>query len=467
MLAISAVWFKRDLRLEDHEPLCRAIASGKPVLLLYIFDPEFLQQPDSDPRHLRFIWQSLDDLDRRLKPWNVRVERLFGNPFIIWKHISETIPVSGVFGHIEVGNAFTWQTDKAVSKLFKSRNIPWFESPFDGVSRPFSRVLDKQAAFLEAMQKPLFQPDWRHFKPASLPENLRTRFRCPVHFQKFSLPQSPFQPGGTTHGLRYLDSFLTSRSQLYMKSISKPEASRKHCSRISPYLSYGNLSARQCYMAASAAKENGNKNNLNNFMERLRWRSHFINRFEGHSFLEHTLQSPIHETIRQDWNEAHFQRWESGNTGFPLVDACMRAVKATGYLNFRMRSMVVSFLTHHLWLDWRRGAHVLARFFLDYEPGIHYCQFQMQSATSGVHTIRVYNPVKQSQEHDPEGVFIKKWVPELAAVPSSLIHEPWKLTAMEQSLYDVEIGVSYPFPLVNHEETYRQATGILWQLSRK
>ncbi|MEM7510392.1 MAG: FAD-binding domain-containing protein, partial [Bacteroidota bacterium] len=150
-----------------------------------------------------------------------------------------------------------------------------------------------------------------------------------------------------------------------------------------------------------------------------------------------------------------------------LVDAAIRCVAETGYLNFRLRAMLVSFLTHHLWLDWKRGAHFLARMFLDFEPGIHYPQFHMQAATTGIHTLRIYNPVKQSLEHDPETIFIKKWVPELSALPVHLALKPWEATHLEEKLYHFRKGIDYPLPIVDITKTYQNAQKILWEMKEK
>lgn len=159
--------------------------------------------------------------------------------------------------------------------------------------------------------------------------------------------------------------------------------------------------------------------------------------------------------------------WQQGNTGIPMVDACMRCLHATGYINFRMRAMLVSFLTHHLAIDWRWGVEHLARLFLDFEPGIHYAQFQMQAGVTGINTIRLYNPIKQGQEKDPEGAFISRWCPELAKLPVNFIHQPWQLTAMEQQLYDFSMGKDYPEPIVDVNEAAKTARERLWSWRKK
>jgi deoxyribodipyrimidine photo-lyase len=212
----------------------------------------------------------------------------------------------------------------------------------------------------------------------------------------------------------------------------------------------------------------GWKRPLDALISRLHWHCHFIQKFES----EHQMQwRPVNKAYCDlSYPELHMglsleerlTKWKKAQTGYPLVDACMRCLQKTGYINFRMRAMLVSFLCHHLLVDWRLGVTHLAKYFLDFEPGIHYPQFQMQSGVTGTNIIRVYNPVKQSQEKDTEGLFIRKWLPELSELPNEIIHTPWELSPMEQQLYQFNLGETYPLPIIDIKETGKIARDILW-----
>ena len=201
---------------------------------------------------------------------------------------------------------------------------------------------------------------------------------------------------------------------------------------------------------------------LQGFEERLHWHCHFIQKLESQPDLEFRELHPLTAVDPSSADSNWLVAWCEGRTGLPFVDACMRALIATGWINFRMRAMLMSVASHHLELPWRTTGLHLARLFLDYEPGIHWSQCQMQSGTTGINTIRIYNPIKQGQDHDPQGLFLRRWLPELAAVPLLHLHEPWTLPASSAQRLVFRLGLDYPQPIVDPAVAARAARERLW-----
>ncbi|MCU4653842.1 deoxyribodipyrimidine photo-lyase [Roseibacterium sp. SDUM158016] len=456
------LWFKRDLRVQDNPALALAAARGGRVLPLFLVEPEAWAQPDASARQYRFVAESLAGLGADLARLGAPLVVRTGPAQEVLSTLCAETGIAEIVSQEETGNLWSYARDRAVAAWARDAGIRWTEVPQMGVVRRL-KGRDGWAAGRERVMRraPVAEPRaLRGFAldPGGLPEarDLGLGFDpCPGR-----------QRGGRAEAEALLASFLEVRGQDYRRAMSSPLAGEAACSRLSPHLAWGTLSPREAARAAAARKaeakgtREGWMGAMRSFEARLAWRDHFMQKLEDQPAIETRCLHPAYEGLRpRAPDAARLAAWEKGETGIPFVDACMRYLAHGGWLNFRMRAMLVSFASYHLWLDWRSTGPHLARMFTDYEPGIHWPQVQMQSGTTGMNTVRIYNPVKQGQDQDPDGVFIRTWLPELAAVPDRHLQAPWGWEGAGGLL-----GRRYPAPVVDVAVAGRAAREAVWSV---
>jgi deoxyribodipyrimidine photo-lyase len=445
---LNIIWFKRDQRIHDHAALAQAAAAG-PVLPIYIAEPDFWMQPDASARQWHFAAECLAGLQSDLGALGQPLRIFVGDAVPVLQAIATRHKVASLWSHEETGNGWTFARDRRVAAWAQGTGIAWHELRQTGVVRRLKSRDGWAKAWDAEMAKPITPP------PAALTgvdSDWPTRIPTASCLGLADDPCPHRQRGGRQLALQTLDSFLSRRGRDYRYQMSSPVTAFDASSRLSPHIAWGTLSMREVAQAtwarlrglsADTADTKRWRGSLISFSGRQHWHCHFMQKLEDAPRLEFENLHRGYDGLRPNAADpARLAAYCAGATGYPFVDACMRALRDNGWINFRMRAMLMSFASYHLWLPWRETGLHLARQFVDYEPGIHWPQVQMQSGTTGINTMRVYNPVKQGYDQDASGIFVRRFVPELAAVPDAFLQEPWR--------WDGARLLAYPSPIVDH-----------------
>ena len=465
---MNIFWFRRDLRIEDNRALRDLIRLGS-YSAIYIHDTSIVAGNDFTRIHLDFINDSLEELSSYFRSQNGHLNIFTGAAVEIFNELTEKYNILNVHSNQETGNRITRVRDEKLRNLFIQNRVEWSIYQNNGVIDGLKNRDGWSSSWNKEMSKTITaKPSISKSKKLNIKnsgQNLINEIVEHVDYEKKYV-------GGASRGLEQLHGFLNVNGRSYSKHISSPITSENSCSRLSPYITFGNLSIRQITQATRARQErlrqkrsrDGWLSSLSAFSSRLRWHCHFIQKLEMQPNLEYTNMVSAYDGMRDDYSGKYFEAWIAGRTGYPMVDACMRFLKTNGWINFRMRAMLVSFASYNLWLDWRPTSKFLSKYFIDYEPGIHYNQFQMQSGVTGINAIRIYNPVKQQADHDPDGLFGKKWCPELDVVPKEYLQFPHLMSESFQKKIGCIIGKSYPEPIVDLKISSLKAKKIIYSI---
>jgi deoxyribodipyrimidine photo-lyase len=476
---IQLVWFKRDLRLEDHAPLAQAARAGT-VLPLFVIEPELIYAPDFDRLHYEFLSEALLELRAGLASLGQPLIVRLGEITSVLAQLAGQFSLGALWSHAEIGNALARARDERVRAWTRERAIPWYEMPQNGAFRGPIRRDGWRRLWIERMSLPVARmPHQLTALPALDIGNIPPAAELGLY------PNAPavrgrqdVARGGESRAWKLLDSFLGERGANYPRAIASPTTATHASSRLSPYLAWGCISLRTVFQRTAAARKALDDSErvsalgvpfaagaLESFSVRLKARCEAMQTLECAPDIETRCIDRACEGLRAEERGGLYEAWIAGRTGYPMVDACMRALQANGWLHYRGRALLASFALNQLWIDWRQLRHFLARQFIDYEPGVHFVELQSLSGVAGRRTLRIYDAVREGRQLDPDAQFIRQWLPELVTLPHQIVHEPWKMTGTQQSVAGCRLGRDYPLPIVQQSEALAQARGRMKELN--
>ena len=414
---IDIVVLNRNLRLHDNAALYYGSLNSN-YIVIHLYDENYWEANGRSARQLKFSYDCLQELDDNLKTIGSEINIFEGSFDDLKKWIKTNL--NDYFIHIN-----------------HCTDIDYFRKGFEKFKQDFGdrlKVYDDFGLQLTNFDRDTWSKNWNHIMHSNLIDapkvNKNTAETSLINFNehknkiksKFTYLEH-IQIGGTSVAKELLESFLNERCEDYRVKMSSPSLSENSCSRLSPHFTYGSISIRQVYQKLNdSLPKLENKKDLYSFKKRLYWHCHFVQKLHTEPELEFNSMHRMCDDLRTEHDDEMIEKWITGKTGFPFLDACMKFLQTDGWINFRMRAMIMSFASYNMWQPWQKTSPLLARLFTDYEPGIHISQVQMQSGVTGINLPRIYSVTKQSMDQDPNAYWIKSLLPELKKFDPKIIH---------------------------------------------
>lgn len=451
-------WHKRDFRFFDNDVLHWLNENQVEFLPVYFWEPSLMNSYELCGIHQFAVSQAIEGIRERYLRQHIEFFECFGEALECLDRLFDKFQFETLISHMEHGTQLTFDRDLAVKEWCKHNGVRWIEMPSCTVKRGLKSRDDRPEIWKRHMDAPL-KPVPKALKGIAVSPEVRDIWKSRISEFKDELERESFvgrfQIVNERSAHDDLQDFLNHRSLKYRGGISSPNSAMTAGSRLSVHLAWGTLSIRCVYKTTQqkmrelacplpdgipTAAHKRHYASLKSFSARLHWRDHFIQRLEDEPKMPDYTLNPAFEHVLFENDPVKLEAWMKGTTGEPMIDACMRCLQSTGFLNFRMRSMCISYGVYGLHLDWRVLGREMAKMFFDYEPGIHWSQVQMQAGVVGINTIRVYSPEKQLLDQDPDCRFVREWISELSEFSSDEIKNYNNLLA--------DLG-SYPHPIVD------------------
>ena len=445
---MDIIILNRNIRLRDNAAFFYG-SLNQNYRVIYPYDKNYWTSNGRSKVQLKFFLESLEELDGELKKLNSNIEIFEGDFTNLRNYIEVKYPNAKIHINHTTETNYYRNNFLAFKDHYNRHKRLFIYSDFGVQTGSVNR--DKWAfEWNKLMKKKLHdlpKPNIKLFVTDLI--NI-TEFKNKI---KLNLKNN-IQTGGSSNAYDLLNSFLMDRSNGYSRNMSSPIEAEHSCSRLSPHISFGTISVREIFQKLESFYPfSNNKRDLNSFRKRLYWHCHFIQKLETEPDLESFSMHKMCDNLREKENEEFIEKWITGQTGFPFMDACIKYLRENGWINFRMRAMIMSFASYNLWQPWQITSPLLAELFVDYEPGIHIPQVQMQSGVTGINLPRIYSVTKQSRDQDKNALWIKKVIPSLA------MFEP-------DDIHDANLNDDYIPPIVDLKESSKYARDKIWSIRK-